>query len=458
MTAIPAGSAAPSPVLSGQRASRWAFHVVSWILLAFGVLAVAVATLGPPVFGWQFAVVRSGSMEPVIHTGSVAVFGDVPAEGVYRGDIVVYHLPNGTRITHRVASVADNGSSLITKGDANRTADPDPVSMGAIEGKFLFSVPYLGYAATWVRQPVGLAMVVLLPGAIVIALSILSIVRERRAGGARAISNDEMAGIDTSAISNDQTGRGIVWDPQPVGEDDTMRFPIRRHPEPAALPQPEREPVAFVPPAARLPEPAPPPAAARMPEEPVPVPVAPVIAAAAQPSTPPGFGLQIPLRSQSTANDARAERLVRVIRGEVEELRETLDQLANDRAEFLEADLEAIIADPEGAASLPAPVLVRALLMANERNQRLEAALDRKSKLAAKLKEQLRDLRVEHATVSGRMETLQEVIAALHANLQDLRADRDGARQFAPLPSGPQALRPQAEALAAPMPSLVDRE
>lgn len=139
-------------------------------------------------------------------------------------------------------------------------------------------------------------------------------------------------------------------------------------------------------------------------------------------------------------------------------MRDTLDQLASDRAEFLEADLAAIIADPQGAASLPAPVLIRALLMANEHNEALGNALDRKSRLASKLKEQLRDVRIDQASAKARMETLEEVISALHANLEDLRSERELSRRLGAPPNVPQPLRSPAEPLPAPRPALVDRE
>jgi signal peptidase len=366
MAAISARPIPAAPSFGWSRARRLAFDAAGWLLLGLGALAIALATLGPTVFGWQFAVVGSGSMEPAIHTGSVAVFGDVPAEGVYRGDIVMYHLPDGTRVTHRVASVTADGASLITKGDANRVADAEPVSVGAVEGKFLFSIPYLGYISGWVREPIGFAAVMLIPGLIVISLSLASIFRARANHGGPPASN---RGV----------GDRIVRYPQPGGEDETVRFPIRRHHEAPEQPSEGREPVPFaaaapVPraaeilaaPVASVVEAPAPPLASVEPPAPRAVPPAPPALAAL-----PGPGPQIPLRGQSTSTDARAERLVRVIRSEVEELRETLDQLANDRADFLEADLAAIIADSHGAASLPAPVLVRALLMANERNEEL---------------------------------------------------------------------------------------
>ncbi len=441
MAAISARQAPAPPSFPWGRAAWLSFEVAGWLLLCLGALAVALTTLGPTLFGWQSAVVRSGSMEPAIHAGSLAVFGKVPAAGVYRGDVVMYLLADGTQVTHRVTALTADGAMLITKGDANGLADAEPVSVGAIEGKLLFSVPYAGYLADWAREPVGFAALVLVPGGIVIALSLASVVRGRTRRS-------------TPSASNWRPGDRIVRYPQPAGEDENVRFPLRRHQQAsgpkaaamAAVPGSEAAPEA---PAAPVEPPALPPAPSAVTPGPLPASVHTAL---------PGAGPQIPLKGQSTATDARAERLVRAVRGEVEELRETLDQLASDRAEFLEADLAAIVADPEGAASLPAPVLVRALLMATERNDELEAAFERKARLASKLKAQLRDVRIEQASAKGRLETLEEVIAAMHANLEDLRSERELNRRLATPANTPQQLRAAPEPLPAPRPALVDRE
>ncbi|MEP6871566.1 MAG: hypothetical protein ABI939_06895 [Anaerolineaceae bacterium] len=126
--------------------------------------------------------------------------------------------------------------------------------------------------------------------------------------------------------------------------------------------------------------------------------------------------------------DSRADRLVRQVRYEVEALKKTLDDIALDRAEMLELDLRALMADPEHALTLPPAVLVRALVA------------DRQREKATKLTEKVRGLERDDAGRRARLETLEEVIAALHANLDDLRYERDHPAVAAP--AAPQALRP----------------
>lgn len=412
---------------------RRAAGVLGWILLAAGVLLLVVVVAAPRVLGWQFAVVTSGSMEPAIHTGSLAFFEDVPSEGVYRGDIVLFAGPDGRQVTHRVASVTADGAMVVTRGDANNAADANPVPVGALRGKYVFSIPYLGYAAHWAREPEGFLFAVLAPGLIVITLSVVSIFRARR--------------LETAAVHH---GERIVRAPGPAGEGERVRNPLKRHHQP-----PAPQPISLTPPAAKAEEPAP---------SPLPPPPSEPRAEAPQPP-PSGEGprlnplAQIPLRSQATANDARTERLVRSIRGEVEELREALDAMANDRGDFLEADIAAIIADPEGAASLPSAVLVRAIVAANERNAQMLAELGRQARRNAKLKSKLRALRITHAQVAGRMATLDEVIAALHGNLEDLRLERGGEQKRLGTPQQPQPLRAAAsDPLPPPRPQLFDRD
>ena len=152
--------------------------------------------------------------------------------------------------------------------------------------------------------------------------------------------------------------------------------------------------------------------------------------------------VNMPLRSQITGVDSRADRLVRQVRTEVEALKKTLEDLSSDRDEMLELDLEALMADPEHALARPPAVLVRALVQASEENRRLQKRLARQRDKATKLTRKLRDLEREDAARRARLETFEEVLAALHSNLEDLRYERDHVRLGTP--ATPQVLRPGA--------------
>lgn len=170
-------------------------------------------------------------------------------------------------------------------------------------------------------------------------------------------------------------------------------------------------------------------------ETPAPQPVAPD-----QPPAAAAPVVNFPLRSQVTGSDSRADRLLRQVRGEVEALKKTFDEIALDRDEMLELDLDALMADPEHALTLPPAVLVRALVEAGQESQRLRKRASRQREKVAKLTRALRDLEREDAGRRARIETFEDVLAALHANLEDLRYERDQVRLGTP--AAPQALRP----------------
>jgi hypothetical protein len=171
----------------------------------------------------------------------------------------------------------------------------------------------------------------------------------------------------------------------------------------------------------------------------------------------PALPFALPLKGQFTAADSRADRLVRQIRGEVDELRKSLDVLAIERDDMIEVDIQAVIANPEAAANLPPAVLVRTIIAASERTACLEAQLAHESKKASKLRRRVRALQLKGAARSSRLNTLEEVIAVLHGNLEDLRGDRDHEREIA-APAAPHAIRPASNDLPAPFPAFLERD
>ncbi len=100
-------------------------------------------------------IVLSGSMEPAIPTGSI-VLADKNSEDINVGDIIAFRRGD-ISVTHRVSGIDDDGN-FITKGDANETKDPAPVAREQVIGKCRFMVPFLGYVASYLRTPAGIAV------------------------------------------------------------------------------------------------------------------------------------------------------------------------------------------------------------------------------------------------------------------------------------------------------------
>lgn len=109
---------------------------------ATAVCILAAFLLFPKIFGLSPYIVLSGSMEPVIHTGSVVYIGE-KEEAPMKGDIMAYMAGDGMAVVHRIAGVTEEG--YVMKGDANDVQDAKPVSREQFIGEHRFSIPALGY-------------------------------------------------------------------------------------------------------------------------------------------------------------------------------------------------------------------------------------------------------------------------------------------------------------------------
>lgn len=124
----------------------------------------------PMPFGWGVSVVLSGSMEPTLSVNDLVI---VREQSEYNeGDIVVYQ-ESGRLVIHRIVSV--NGNKVVTKGDANNTAD-DPIEISAIKGKEVASIPFMGVLADFLKTPIGFILVIIAA----IALFEIPYIKERK--------------------------------------------------------------------------------------------------------------------------------------------------------------------------------------------------------------------------------------------------------------------------------------
>ena len=118
---------------------------ISWLLAAAPSLLLGAGRLA--VF--EALVVQSGSMEPRIPVGSLAV-ADMHCDygSIEKGDIIIFQAGEG-RVMHRVYAVTEEG--LETKGDANEVTDGITTTRENLVGRVVFHVPYLGSMAERMR-------------------------------------------------------------------------------------------------------------------------------------------------------------------------------------------------------------------------------------------------------------------------------------------------------------------
>ena len=89
----------------------------------------------PTIFGFKPFIVLSGSMEPTIMTGDIAIIKDIKPEELKVGDIIAFRSGKSV-ITHRIIEINNEEEELITKGDNNNTEDRYPVSFSNVEGLY----------------------------------------------------------------------------------------------------------------------------------------------------------------------------------------------------------------------------------------------------------------------------------------------------------------------------------
>ena len=116
-------------------------------------------------------------MEPAIPTGSIVVARPVAPESLHVGDIIMYSFLYGPGLTtHRVIKVeSGNGLQFITKGDANRDLDLNPVIPVQVVGLVVFDIPYAGYLISIIRTPWGILICLIIPAVILMVGEVINL-------------------------------------------------------------------------------------------------------------------------------------------------------------------------------------------------------------------------------------------------------------------------------------------
>ncbi len=139
----PRSLAHPPPALVGvgSLAAR------AYLTVLAGLLFWSVA---PLLFGMSPVVVRTGSMQPAVRPGDVLLVQRMPASSVRPGQVVLAVNPArpDELLSHRVVRVNADGG-LVTRGDANGSADSTPVPATLVKGVARLRVPFVGRPAVW---------------------------------------------------------------------------------------------------------------------------------------------------------------------------------------------------------------------------------------------------------------------------------------------------------------------
>jgi signal peptidase len=157
-----------------------------WLPLATVALAILLPLtilLGTAwLFGWKFQPVQTGSMAPAMPAGSLAIVQPVDPTRIGPGQLIVFSDPQDRArlVAHRIVRVLPGEPVRYeTRGDANTASDPFPVPVTDIRGIVGWSVPGLGGFIGTVSGAPAVALLVVLPLAILVVTE-LDAYRRRR--------------------------------------------------------------------------------------------------------------------------------------------------------------------------------------------------------------------------------------------------------------------------------------
>lgn len=134
--------------------SKGTSSFAGWIVVAFFAFIFSWFLSG--LLGPQPILVAGRSMSPQLEIGDIVITKKVPAQSIKVNDIIRYQTEHGTAI-HRVIEVQKRaGTSLfVTKGDANDSADADPVYPEQIQGKVIYVVSKIGWISIGIKNLIG---------------------------------------------------------------------------------------------------------------------------------------------------------------------------------------------------------------------------------------------------------------------------------------------------------------
>lgn len=152
------------------------WNAVTWILVAL-VLILALLLAGARIIGMQALTVLSGSMEPTYHVGSLIYVKSVDYKELEPGDVITFMISEDTLATHRIVAVVPDEEDpetlrYRTKGDANAAEDGSLVHYKNVVGTPVFTIPYLGYVASYIQNPPG-TYIAICGGAVLLLLLFL---------------------------------------------------------------------------------------------------------------------------------------------------------------------------------------------------------------------------------------------------------------------------------------------
>ncbi|MBM6619059.1 signal peptidase I SipW [Bacillus suaedaesalsae] len=154
------------------------------IFMIFLVISSKASGGEPKVFGYELKTVLSGSMEPTFKTGSIIAIKPVDdTSKLKKDDVITFLQSDGNVVTHRITDKFAQGEQVMfqTKGDNNEDLDSQPILSQNVIGKYTgFTIPFIGYFIDFAKSSKGTAILLIIPGVLLLAYSVVSIMSALR--------------------------------------------------------------------------------------------------------------------------------------------------------------------------------------------------------------------------------------------------------------------------------------
>lgn len=153
-----------TPVPSKKRSlvviGNVAFYLLLILLLLSALSFTTNSNTNKSFFGYRWYWISTGSMEPELPIGCLAIVKVIPPEQLRLGDDVTFvtQTSGGDKyVTHRIVEIhepkdAEEKLEFVTKGIANPNTDPDPRPANTAVGKVVYHLAYVGIAMAVLRS------------------------------------------------------------------------------------------------------------------------------------------------------------------------------------------------------------------------------------------------------------------------------------------------------------------
>jgi signal peptidase I len=141
----------PQPRRQRTRVARGG-GMAGWIVTT--IMAVFIIWFAVGLFPVHPSLVGSGSMRPTMDAGDIVIIAKTNTDSLKVGDVIQFRVEKEVSVMHRLIRIEEvaGKKQFITKGDANSTADPDPVLPDNVMGRKLFNIPRVGWLAIVVKS------------------------------------------------------------------------------------------------------------------------------------------------------------------------------------------------------------------------------------------------------------------------------------------------------------------